>query len=64
LKEDDKAKTMQNKNESILSINCIESISKIEGFIKDKIETLNRRGVVLGLSGGLSVGSGCPHPEP
>jgi hypothetical protein len=64
LKEDDKAKTMQNKNESILSINCIESISKIEGFIKDKIETLNRRGVVLGLSGGLSVSSGCPHPEP
>jgi NAD+ synthase len=44
---------MQNKNESILSINCVESISKIEGFIKDKIESLNRRGAVLGLSGGL-----------
>jgi NAD+ synthase len=44
---------MQNKNESVLSINCVESISKIEGFIKDKVESLNRKGVALGLSGGL-----------
>lgn len=44
---------MQNKNESFLKINCVKSVSEIERFIKSKLEDLNRRGVVLGLSGGL-----------
>lgn len=36
-----------------LKINCVESVSEIERFIKSKVEGLNRNGVVLGLSGGL-----------
>jgi hypothetical protein len=44
---------MKEKNESGLKIDCPKVISEIEGFIKSKVESLNRRGVVLGLSGGL-----------
>jgi NAD+ synthase len=36
-----------------LRIDCAKSASEIEGFIKSKVEALNRKGVVLGLSGGL-----------
>lgn len=53
LEEDGKAKTMQNKNESFLKVDCAKAVLEIEGFIKSKVEALNRRGVVLGLSGGL-----------
>jgi NAD+ synthase len=44
---------MQNRNESCLQINCVKTALEIEEFIKSKVESLKRRGVVLGLSGGL-----------
>lgn len=44
---------MHKRNQSFLRINCAKTSLEIEGFIKSKVESLNRRGVVLGLSGGL-----------
>lgn len=37
----------------LLKIDCAKTVLENKGFIRSKVESLNRKGVVLGLSGGL-----------
>ena len=37
----------------VLKIDCVSEAEKISAFIKDQIQSMHRKGIVIGLSGGV-----------